>query len=434
MREDIRERIETIKRGGVPEGYRKTAAGIVPLDWEILKLGCEGEFKNGLNYNRSESKGNIKILGVGDFKQFNLIEDFNNVEKIECEQKKYKEYLLKDGDLVFVRSNGSKDLVGRCVMVYPHEQKVVYGGFCIRYRLNKKQEGLKSSTKYINYWMQNDVLKKLLKIENRGTNINNLNQEILNKLEIPIPCYDYQNVLCGIFEKQDKKIELFERLVYEKIRYKNGLMQMLISGKRRLKGFNHEWKKVKLTKVLRERKEYAQKDQIYEHVTLSKDGIYTKGERYDRDHLVKNEEKEYKVTHLNDICYNPANLKFGVICRNIYGDAIFSPIYITFEVDDKHDVEFISQYLMRWDFINAVRKYEEGTVYERMAVSPKDFLSFEVMLPQIDEQKAIAQILFEADKEIALLQQQLEQINYEKKAILQLLLTGIVRVNQKGGE
>lgn len=155
---------------------------------------------------------------------------------------------------------------------------------------------------------------------------------------------------------------------------------------------------------------------------------------YDRDHLVKNEDKQYKVTFLNDICYNPANLKFGVVCRNIFGNAIFSPIYVTFEVNRNYDIEFISQFLMRWDFINAVRKYEEGTVYERMAVSPNDFLNFEVELPNLEEQKAIAIILSQADKEIYLLEKQLEQIKLEKKAIMQLLLTGIVRVNQKEGE
>jgi len=127
-------------------------------------------------------------------------------------------------------------------------------------------------------------------------------------------------------------------------------------------------------------------------------------------------------------------LKFGVVCRNIFANAIFSPIYVTFEFNKNYDIEFISQFLMRWDFINAVRKYEEGTVYERMAVSPNDFLNFEVELPNLEEQKAIAIILSQADKEIYLLEKQLEQIKLEKKAIMQLLLTGIVRVNQKEGE
>lgn len=119
---------------------------------------------------------------------------------------------------------------------------------------------------------------------------------------------------------------------------------------------------------------------------------------------------------------------------NTYGDAIFSPIYVTFEVNSQYDVEFVSQYLVRWDFINAVRKYEEGTVYERMAVSPGDFLGFEVVMPDLEEQKAISNVLFTADREINLLEKKIEQIKLEKKAMMQLLLTGIVRVNQKGGE
>ena len=83
---------------------------------------------------------------------------------------------------------------------------------------------------------------------------------------------------------------------------------------------------------------------------------------------------------------------------------------------------------MRWDFINAVRKYEEGTVYERMAVKPEDFLKFEILLPHIDEQTAIAQVLSAADREISLLRQDIEQEKQKKKALMQLLLTGIVRV------
>ena len=83
--------------------------------------------------------------------------------------------------------------------------------------------------------------------------------------------------------------------------------------------------------------------------------------------LVSTENKKYKVTHYNDLCYNPANLKFGVICLNKYGDAIFSPIYITFEIDKEVDVDFLGANLTRWDFINRALRFQQGTVYERMA-------------------------------------------------------------------
>ena len=119
-----------------------------------------------------------------------------------------------------------------------------------------------------------------------------------------------------------------------------------------------------------------------------------------------------------------------MICVNIFGDAIFSPIYVTFEVQEGVDLGFLSNYLMRWDFINAVRKYEEGTVYERMAVKPEDFLKFEIMLPSIEEQKAISKVLSLYDAEIDLLRKYLDQEKQKKKALMQLLLTGVVRVKE----
>lgn len=147
---------------------------------------------------------------------------------------------------------------------------------------------------------------------------------------------------------------------------------------------------VTLKDLLTERKEYCSKDGTYTHGTLSKEGVAPKTERYDRDFLVKNEDKQYKVTHLNDICYNPANLKFGVICRNTYGDLIFSPIYVTFEILDTVYPAYIELFLTNANFIGRIRRYEQGTVYERMAVSPEDFLSYETRMPTYEEQVKFA--------------------------------------------
>ncbi|MCR4803399.1 MAG: hypothetical protein K5895_10430 [Lachnospiraceae bacterium] len=194
-------------------------------------------------------------------------------------------------------------------------------------------------------------------------------------------------------------------------------------------GFDDEWCIWKLSNVLNERKKYSENDGIYELVTLAKEGIIPKTNRYDREYLVKTEHKEYKVTYKDDICYNPANLKIGVICRNTYGDAIFSPIYVTLEVKKECNVDYMSQLLTRNEFIRKIRKYEEGTVYERMAVKPEDFLCYEVILPSYEEQCAIAKILELADKEIFLLKERLQYIKQEKKAMLNLLLKGIVRVD-----
>ena len=156
---------------------------------------------------------------------------------------------------------------------------------------------------------------------------------------------------------------------------------------------------------------------------MSKEGIYGKTARYDRDFLVSTENKKYKVTHLGDLCYNPANLKFGVICLNTYGDAIFSPINVTFEIEASIDHDFIGAYLTRWDFINRALKYQQGTVYERMAVSPEDFVSIKCCFPQKAEQTRLAEFITLLDKRIAAQGKYVESLKKYKRGVVRTLLS-----------
>ena len=191
----------------------------------------------------------------------------------------------------------------------------------------------------------------------------------------------------------------------------------------RFPGFDEPWKVVELSSVLKERNEFAEKDGRFEHTTLSKDGIFGKTARYDRDFLVSTENKKYKVTHINDLCYNPANLKFGVICLNKYGDAIFSPIYVTFEIQSDYDADFVGENLSRWDFINKALRYQQGTVYERMAVSPEDFLSIKCYMPSKREQEKLSRFIGLLDEKIVSQQKYIDNLKkYKRGAIRQILL------------
>ena len=154
---------------------------------------------------------------------------------------------------------------------------------------------------------------------------------------------------------------------------------------------------------------------------MSKDGIYGKTDRYNRDFLVADENKAYKITHKWDLCYNPANLKFGVICLNTYGDAIFSPIYVTFDIADDFSKEFIGYALSRWNFINRALRYQQGTVYERMAVSPEDFLTIQCRFPKIHEQEKVAKFLRLIDQRIAKQNEYVEHLKKYKRGVLQAI-------------
>jgi len=118
------------------------------------------------------------------------------------------------------------------------------------------------------------------------------------------------------------------------------------------------------------------------------------------------------------LCYNPANLKFGVISINKLGAGIFSPIYVTFEIIGQN-IDFVGYYLIRDEFINKARRYEQGTVYERMAVSPADFVKVKVAFPSLPEQQKIAYFLNSLDKAIEAKQQQITLAENWKKGLMQ---------------
>ena len=250
----------------------------------------------------------------------------------------------------------------------------------------------------------------------QGASIVHLHNDDLKKLK----CY-FPKALCeeekivAFLSKIDERIETQSKIIEDLELVKKGISNTVFGDKSVIK---KSWKTIKLSTVLKERKTYDIKDSVYPHATLSKEGISEKTDRYNRDFLVKDEEKEYKITHLNDICYNPANLKFGVICLNAFGDAIFSPIYVTYEIDKKCDPYFISLYLTNPTFIGHIRKYEQGTVYERMAVSSEDFLKGEINLPTYEEQLKIAKTFKSIDVKIAIEQTILDKLKEQKKFLL----------------
>lgn len=275
--------------------------------------------------------------------------------------------------------------------------------------------------KFIYYYLESLKDKHVWERLSQGSTFESINSNDIKNLNLKIPSNSTQNHIINFLTAIDTKIELLQKKHSEYLRFKQYLMQNIFADKSAEKlrfDYDDEWKVIKLKSILKERKEYTDNLEVYPHVTLSKDGIYLKNERYNREFLVKDKNKKYKVTHIGDICYNPANLKFGVITLNKFGSAIFSPIYVTFEVSGA-DKEYISYFLTRPDFINKVRRYEEGTVYERMAVKPSDFLNEEIQLPSFKEQKQISSLLKSIDNKIYNIGYKCEKVNLFKKGLLQ---------------
>lgn len=196
-----------------------------PLGWQLKPFLDSGNCKNGMNFSATETGVELQYLGVGDFKDLSKIEDVNNLGKVSLNKMPSTEYLLQDGDIVFVRSNGNKALVGRCLAVYPNGIPTTYSGFCIRYRKTDKSLEIP----YLLQVLKTDSMRK--NMAGRGANIQNLNQQILGELMIPIPPIELQNQFADFVKQVDKlKLEMEESLKELENNF-NSLMQRAFKGK-----------------------------------------------------------------------------------------------------------------------------------------------------------------------------------------------------------
>ena len=166
--------------------------------WKMKPLLDMGKCKNGMNFHYDDSGVEISCLGVGDFKDLSVIDNTKKLSIVSLNEMPSEEYLLKDGDIVFVRSNGNKDLVGRSLAIYPGKLPTTFSGFCIRYRIHDDE----ITVPYLLRVLKMESMRK--KMAGRGANIQNLNQQILGTLVIPVPPIELQNQFVDFVRAIDK--------------------------------------------------------------------------------------------------------------------------------------------------------------------------------------------------------------------------------------
>ena len=198
-------------------------------DWEKKRLGDCGSFKNGMNFTSTDTGYTIRSLGVGDFKNLYKIDDTEQLSEISLKEAPSEDYLLKDGDIVFVRSNGNKELVGRCLLVYPKNIPTTYSGFCIRFR--KDYDELDAD--FLLHYMKAESSRKILNGK-EGANISNLNQKILGDFEVPIPPLSEQKrivkELDTLSEKTKALQDIYKKILLDCDELKQALLQKAFEG------------------------------------------------------------------------------------------------------------------------------------------------------------------------------------------------------------
>lgn len=241
-----------------------------------------------------------------------------------------------------------------------------------------------------------------------------------------LPPLPEQQKIATILSTQDKVIELKEKLLVKKQQQKKYLMQQLLTGKKRLPGFCEKWTRKQLGELFENRVEINRSDLGLLAITSTR-GILP------RDCLdLKDNSSEDKSKYLRicpgDIGYNTMRMWQGVSAYSEY-EGIVSPAYTILAPMEGVYSHYFAYLFKTQSVIFSFYRFSQGLVDDTRNLKYENFKKISVSIPSnVAEQRAIVQILSTADHEIDLLQKSIDAEKQKKKSLMQLLLTGKVRV------
>lgn len=419
MNPTIKARIESIRRGEVPEGYKRTKIGIVPNEWGNVLFSTLIESFSV--YTEDLEKYPLYSLTIEE----GITPKTERYERSFLVKKKNAYKVMRPNDFAYNPMNLRFGAVAR----YKGEKLISVSGYYDIFTTKSKLD-----LEFMDNFLIFDNMITYYNKVSIGSLIEKQRVHFSNFLnfELPLPPPTERNRIAEILAGQDRVIALKEKLLAEKQKQKKYLMQQLLTGKKRLPGFSGEWKKVKLGKCLDEVDLRTTVNNEYDILSVTKDGIVRQTEHFNRQ-IASTNNIGYKIIKKNQVAFSVLNLWMGSV--DVLQNAqigIISPAYKVFNCVIENLLADFAKYFLRsyeviWLYnINS----ETGASVVRKNLDIQSLFNCDIVLPSLNEQTAIAEILSTADKEIELLQKDIEQEKLKKKSLMQLLLTGIVRVDE----
>jgi type I restriction enzyme, S subunit len=419
----------------VPKGYKQTEVGVIPEDWDVssirdfasIKTGPFGTLLKASEYSEYEG---VPLISVGEIRNGFLRITEHTPRISENVTRRLPQYVLREGDIVF----GRKGAVERSALIKPEQEGWFLGSDGISVR-----SSMKNSYKYIAVQFQSHQVINWLTQNAIGTTMASLNQNILGRVIIPLPpTIAEQEAIAQALSDTDALIESLEQLLTKKRQIKQGAMQELLTGKRRLPGFSHGqgYKQTEIG-IIPEDWEPARLGDMAEVImgqspgglSYNKNGVgiplINGPTEFTEKYPVKVQwtTEPTKLCQPNDLLLcvrgsstgrmNVANDRFciGRGVAAIRGNSRSSTEYLTYQI-----------YLVIEDLLALVT----GSTFP--SVDGRAIKSIPIPCPITAEQNAIATILSDMDSEIASLEAKLAKTRQLKQGMMHELLTGRIRL------
>lgn len=403
----------------IPQGYKATALGIIPQEWEVMRLGDIVSITSG----ESPSLYHLKAEGKYPYVK---VEDLNNCEKYQESSREYSDdnnTTIKAGSIIFPKRGASilnnkvriaaKDIQmdSNMMAITPHTAIVDTEFLYIRI-----------------------LHERLYRIADTSS-IPQINNKHIIPYKIAVPPLAEQRKIADVLGVWDEAIEKQARLIEKLALRKRALMQRLLSAKLRLPGFSEPWQKVKLGDICERvtRKNIEDNQNV---MTISAQRGFVAQTDFFNKSVASETLESYYLVFRDEFCYNKSysnGYPMGAIKRLSEAEkAVVTSLYICFNVKPGTDanIDYLSYYFDNGGLNRGLTKIanEGGRAHGLLNVTPKDFFGLSFEIPSLKEQTAIAEVLTAADREIELAKEKLERLRRQKRGLMQQLLTGKKRI------
>lgn len=387
--------------------------------WKVAPFG---KVVRRSQYGLSESatEDGVPYLKMSNIRDGKVIVE--GADRLKVDEKTLDEYALKDGDLVFNRTN-SLDLVGK-TGVFRGDEKVVFASYLVRFQLHDN----KADSRFIAAWFASaGAAHRLRCLATPGVSQSNINPTTLRlSMHVPCPPLPEQRKIADILTTWDEALEKLDALIEAQERHKQALMQQLLTGRRRLKGFSKPWLTAKLGTLFKERVEQGRSDLPLLSITADR-GIVRREDIAKRDSSSEDKSRYLRIAP-GDIGYNTMRMWQGVSALSAF-EGIVSPAYTICRPTERIDGRFASHFFKLRHTVHLFHRYSQGLVDDTLNLKFPSFAVIEVTIPtDLDEQRQIAALLDTADQQLTLLRKQRTSLDQQKRGLMQKLLTGKIRV------
>lgn len=427
------------KKKDIPEGYWDSPLGVIPKGWEVKRVSEVFVPLHTFSFSRDQmtlNRQKLHYIHYGDI-HVNVEKDYVDLKKdqlpyvcdglIPDEKLKSEDFpYLKNGDILLADASEDYDGVGKPWELIDISNQKVIGGLHTLALRSYTGDVVVGFGRYI---FKNSLGAKFLKRIAQGTKVYAINFNFISKLNIVLPPAGEQYKIMEILSLWDKAI-LTQSTLIEKLELrKKGLMQQLLTGKKRLKSFKDEWNIVKIEDFANEYIELnKQKEELTVLSCTKYRGLVSSLEYFGKQ-VYSEDRRHYKIVPIYSFAYATNHIEEGSIgYQTGYDKALISPMYTVFTTSERVNNNFLYLLLKTHRYIAEYRKRMEGSIDRRGGLRWNSFSKIKIALPSLTEQKAIAEILSFADQKIALAKQKLEFFKAQKKGLMQQLLTGKTRV------